>query len=112
MENAVTETSLAADVLTLTLTNKIGSADVVTVEYTKADGKQIKDTDTTNANQLDSFTPTAILNSSTQDVYLPRFLATDAGTEVDDTGNAITLKFSKGLQYAFLINPMLSLNLN
>ena len=38
--NAVTATALTDDVLTLTLTNKIGAGDVVTVEYEQDDGWQ------------------------------------------------------------------------
>ena len=43
--NAVTATARNNDVLTLTLTNKIGAGDVVTVEYTQASGSEIKDAD-------------------------------------------------------------------
>ena len=58
--NAVTATALTNDVLTLTLTNKIGAGDVVTVEYAQdsGSGSEITDADATNANHLSDFTAT------------------------------------------------------
>ena len=95
--NAVTATALTNDVLTLTLTNKIGSADVVTVEYAQASGSEITDADATNANHLSDFTATLIPNGSTQDLVVPTFLANDAATTVAAAGTSIDLKFSERL---------------
>ena len=49
--NAVTATALIDDVLTLTLTNKIGAEDIVTVEYAQVGGSEITDAHA-NANHL------------------------------------------------------------
>ena len=40
--NAVTATALTNDVLTLTLTNKVGAGDVVTVEYAQAMAVEVR----------------------------------------------------------------------
>ena len=97
--NAVTATALTNDVLTLTLTNKIGSGDVVTVEYAQdsGSGSEITDADATNANPLSDFTATLITNGSTQDLVVPTFLANDAATTVAAAGTSIDLKFSEEL---------------
>ena len=97
--NAVTATALTNDVLTLTLTNKIGSGDVVTVEYAQdtVSGSEITDADATNANHLSDFTATLITNGSTQDLVVPTFLANDVATTVAAAGTSIDLKFSENL---------------
>ena len=95
--NAVTATTLTDDILVLTLTNKIGSGDLVTVEYAQAVGSEIKDAAATNANLLSDFPATFITNSSTQDRLAPSFLANDAETTVSAAGTSIDLKFSENL---------------
>ena len=96
--NAVTATARNNDVLTLTLTNKVGAGDVVTVEYEQDDGSgsEIKDADA-NANKLSNFTATSITNGSTQDLVAPTFLADDGETTVAAAGTSIDLKFSENL---------------
>ena len=88
------------DVLTLTLTNKIGAGDVVTVEYEQDDGSgsEIKDADANaNENLLSDFAATSITNGSTQDLVAPTFLANDGATTVAAAGTSIDLKFSDNL---------------
>ena len=105
--NAVTATALTNDITTLTLTNKIGAADVVTVEYAQAAGGEITDADATNENKLSDFTATLITNGSTQDLVVPTFLANDGATTVAAAGTSIDLKFSENL--AAVANDRLNL---
>ena len=74
VNNAVTATALTDDILTLTLADKIGSGDIVTVEYAQASGSEITDADATYANPLSDFTATLITNGSTQDIVPPDFM--------------------------------------
>ena len=95
--NAVTATARNNDVLTLTLTNKIGAGDVVTVEYTQAIVAVRSQMRMPNENKLSNFTATLITNGSTQDLVVPTFLANDAETTVAAAGTSIDLKFSENL---------------
>ena len=97
----ITAISQSTDTITLTLADgaKVAAGEAVTVAYEGDGANDITDASGNAAvNKLSDITPTAITNSSDQDLIRPVLAFSDTtNTKVATSGTSITLKFSEEL---------------